>query len=111
MATFGLAAGTDWHQPDHLTDEDGADVDLTGATNLQCVIFTPPATAVFTLTTLAGLTVVTANQGRIQYNLTAAQSTNMDGDYRYETTATLASGDVVVLAQGDLHIRQSFIGG
>ncbi len=110
MAVLGFPEGTDFHQPLRFFDDAGASINLTGATSLQCLIVQPPKTILFTLTVGAGITVTNPTLGEVRITLTAADTQGLAGQYKFEASAILASGDTVLLGRGDLHIDATFVG-
>lgn len=109
MAVLGFPAGTDWHQPFTFDDEDGTAINLTGVTGMHFVIY-QDGTAAFNLTVGSGITVTSAAAGQILVSLTHVQAQEMAGNYLFECYATLASGDLVILERGELHISESYVG-
>lgn len=110
MSQLGIQAGTDWHQPFAFVDAAGAVVNLTGATGLTFVVYSPPSTVLLTLTVGSGIVVDSATAGEITVSLTNAQTQSKDGEYRFEIYATLASGDREILDSGVVLFRESYIG-
>lgn len=81
--------------------EDGSAYDLTGATDLAFYLKSSPyladADAELTLTVGDGITVIDAEAGLVQVQVTAAQHATLNnyGTYHYSTVATLADGTVI----------------
>lgn len=109
MSVLGFPAGTDWHQSIQIVDEDGASVNLTGAT-LHFVIWRRPNVLYYDLTISDGITVTDAVNGEIEVTLTHDQTIGFAGEYLYELSLLLANADQEIGASGDLIVNESYVG-
>lgn len=113
MSLISFPAGTDFHQPFAFVDTSSVAVSLVSATNLQMVILNGRS-VITTLTTTSSpslLVVTSAAGGLVRADFDNTTTASLQGEYRYEITCTLSSGDTVVLGQGRIKIRPSYIGG
>lgn len=105
---FGFAEGTVFRQPLEFNDLQGNSIDLTSATSVQVVVYPEPregAVASATYAVGTGLTVTSAAAGLATVvfdddDLTA-------GEYTYEATAILSTGDQVFLGRGSFRVFSS----
>ena len=103
---IAIPASTDFTQPVQALDIQGSVIDLTSATNVQCVVYQEPregAVASLTLTT-ANSGVVITDAGDGQANFVFEPGDLSVGEYTYVWTATLASGADVLLGRGSLEV-------
>lgn len=99
---FGFPAGSVYRKPVLFQDEQGNDVDLTGATNLLVTVYPEPRegqSSTLSMTILSGgLEVASGTGGEATL---VFQDDDLDaGEYTYVATGTLASGDAVNLGRG-----------
>lgn len=101
-----IPAGTSYDQPFLLEDEPDEPIDLTSATNLKLILYPLESdTAALTLTTSSSpasyIEVTSASTGQITAHFVYSGTATFEGNtYRYEITATLASGARRLLGAG-----------